>query len=139
MESEGAMDSAPVASSGVTISSRGGIIRWWEVRRLHYNLFVGLSGLISMVLVLVAGSAAVKPGVDFEEPLGMILFPIAFGIMANLCYTAGWITDIFLYRGAPRSRLFQTGLIFSIALAALPGLWAVIAWLITLYTGQKWD
>jgi hypothetical protein len=100
---------------------------------------VGFTGISSIVLVLIAGSAAVKPGVDFEEPIGLIFGPIVFGITANVCYTAGWIVDISLYRAAPRYKLFQFGLIFSIVLAGLPGLWAVIAWLITLYTGHKFD
>ena len=93
--------------------------------------------LISIVLVLVAGSAAVKPGTDFVEPLGLILFPVVFGIASNLCYTAGWIIDIVLFCSAPRLRLFRTGLIASTALASQPGLWAVIAWMITIYTGHK--
>jgi hypothetical protein len=119
--------------------SRGAIILWWEKKRIRYNALVGLTGIFSIVLVLVAGSAAVKPGVDFEEPIGLIFGPIVFGIIANACYTAGWIVDISLYRAAPRYKLFQFGLIISIVLAGLPGLWAVIAWLITLYTGHKFD
>ena len=125
-------------SDGVSLSRRA-IILWWESKRIRYNLIVGLTGISSIVLVLVAGSAAVKPGVDFEEPIALIFGPIVFGIMANVCYTAGWIVDIGFYRAAPRFKLFQFGLIFSIVVAGLPGLWAVIAWLITLYTGHKLD
>jgi hypothetical protein len=134
------MDPAPdrPQSDGILLSRRA-IILWWENRRIRYNVMVGLTGISSIVLVLVAGSAAVKPGVDFEEPIGLIFGPIVFGIMANVCYTAGWIVDISLYRAVPRYKLFQFGLIFSIVLAGLPGLWAVIAWLITLYTGHKFD
>jgi hypothetical protein len=129
-----AAESSPALPTGL---SRTGIIRWWESRRIRFNIFVGSAGLISIVLVLVAGSAAVKPGTDFVEPLGLILFPVVFGIASNLCYTAGWIIDIVLFCSAPRLRLFRTGLIASTALASQPGLWAVIAWMITIYTGHK--
>ena len=49
--------------------TRTDIVRRWEARRLRFNLYVGTVGLTSWFLVLIAGSAAVKPGVDFEEPL----------------------------------------------------------------------
>jgi len=115
------------------------IVRWWEIRRIPYNLLVGTTGILSLVLMVFVGSMAVKPGDDFEEPMGLIFFPIAFGIMANLCYTAGWIIDLVLYRGEPRRKLFQVGLIFSTVLASLPGLWAICAWLFTVYSGKKLD
>jgi hypothetical protein len=89
------------------------------------------------VLVLVAGSAAVKPGDDFEEPLVMICGPILYAIFANLAYTAGPIVDTMLFRGSPRRKLFKAGYVFSLVLTAMPGVWAVTAWIITLVTGQK--
>jgi hypothetical protein len=115
------------------------IIYWWESRRIRYNLLVGLTGVISLLLVVVFGSMAAKQGDDFEEPMGLIVFPIVFGVIANLCYTSGWNTDLAFYRGTPRYKLFRVGLIFSIVLASLPGIWAVIAWLFTVCTGKKMD
>ena len=119
--------------------SRWQIVRWWEVRRIPYNLLVGATGILSVVLMVFFGSMAVKPGDDFEEPMGLIFFAIAFGIVANLCYTAGWIVDLVLYRGEPRRKLFRAGMTFSIVLASLPGAWGVCAWLITLFSGKKLD
>ena len=58
-------------------------------------------------LVLIAGSAAVKPGVDFEEPLMMIFGPVLYVILANIAYTAGPIFDTVVYRGSPRKKLFK--------------------------------
>ena len=115
------------------------LIRWWEARRLRYNLMVGAVGVITWFLVLCVGSLAVKPGVDFEEPIMMIIGPIIYGLFANLCYSLGWIVDTRFYRGRPRTRLYTTGLIFSLVLTALPGIWAVIARGITLHTGKKLD
>jgi hypothetical protein len=69
----------------------------------------------------------------------MIVGPAIYAICANLCFTLGWVADTALDRGRPRNRLWKAGLIFSLVLTALPGIWAVIAWCITLYTGQKLD
>jgi hypothetical protein len=120
-------------------SPRKDIIRWWEARRFRFNVIVGAVGTATWILVMTAGSAAVKPGVDFEEPLVMILGPFVYGFLANICYTLGWIIDTIFYRGTPRTRLYKSGLIFSVVLTALPGFWAVVAWLITVYTGRKLD
>jgi len=119
--------------------SRKDLVRWWEARRLRFNMWVGSVGVITWLLVLIVGSLAVKPGVDFEEPLMMIFGPIIYGVMANLCFSIGWIVDTMLYRGRPRAALYKAGLIFSVVLTALPGIWAVVAWCITLYTGKKLD
>ncbi len=115
------------------------IISWWESRRLTFNASVGLVGMVSWVLVLVAGGASVKPGVDFEEPFAMLFGPILYAILANICYTFGWIVDLVTYNNGPRKALFKVGFIFSLILTALPGLWAVTAYLITLHTGHKLD
>jgi hypothetical protein len=120
-------------------TTRRDIIGWWESRRLHFNLWIGVTGFVTWWLVLIAGGASVKPGVDFEEPLAMILGPIANAILANVFYTSGWILDVVTSADGPRKTLFKIGLIFSVVLTALPGLWAVAALLITLYTGRKLD
>ena len=121
------------------MSTRKEIIHWWEAKRFRFNVVVGAVGIVSWILVLIAGSAAVKPGEDFEEPIAMIFGPFVYAFFANLCYTLGWIVDTIFYRGSPRIRLYKSGLIFSAALTALPGVWAVVAWLITVYTGKKLD
>jgi hypothetical protein len=70
------------------------IIRWWESRRLHFNLYVGLTGFATWRLVLVVDGASVKPGKDFEEPPAMIFGPIAWAILPTMCYRFGWIFDV---------------------------------------------
>jgi hypothetical protein len=120
-----------------SVVTRQEIICWWEGRRFRYNFYMGIVGIVSWLLVEVAGSAAVKPGEDFEEPIIMIFGLVLYAILANLCYTFGWIVDVSAYRGRPREGLFKGGFIFSLALTALPGIWAVVALLITMYTGRK--
>jgi hypothetical protein len=119
------------------ISTRGEIITWWEVRRLRFNLYVGVVGAVTWLLVLIAGSAAVKTGADFEEPLAMLFGPFVYGFLANVSYTLGWVMDMVFYRGKPRTHLYKAGMIFSMVLTALPGVWAVAAWIITLIRGEK--
>jgi len=66
---------------------RTDIVRWWEARRLHFYVYVGVVGVIAWFLVLIAASAAVKPGEDFEEPFVMIFGPVIYAFFANACYT----------------------------------------------------
>ena len=121
------------------LSTRGDIIRWWEARRHTYNGVLLAVGFASLLLVLTAGSAAVKPGEDFEEPFAIISGTAIYVAMANLCYTLGWVVDTIWYNGNPRKRLYKSGLTLAVVLSALPGVWAVVAWLITVYTGRKLD
>ena len=120
-------------------ATRREVFRWWEARRGNYNLLLLCVGVVTWILVLVAGSHAVKPGVDFEEPLAMIVGPLIYALLANICFTAGPLFDVLFYVERPRLPLFKAGLYFSLALTALPGIWAVVAWLITIYTGKKFD
>jgi hypothetical protein len=126
-------------SEEASATTRREIVAWWESRRFRFNLYVGIVGAITWLLVLIAGSAAVKPGVDFEEPVAMIIGPFVYGLLANICYTLGWIVDTVSYRGMPRTRLYKAGVIFSIVVTSLPGVWAVVAWIMTLITGRKLD
>jgi hypothetical protein len=112
---------------------------WWEARRLQYNVLVGIVGFVTWWLVAIAGSAAVKPGVDFEEPIAMIVGPPVYVVLANICYTFGFVANLIISRGKPVKRLFVIGLMFSLALTALPGLWAVYCWIHSIVTGQKMD
>lgn len=123
----------------ISLSTRGELIRWWEARRFEFNGLVLAGGFASLVLVICAGSAAVKPGVDFVEPFVVIPGTAIYLALANLCYTLGWVVDTAFYNGRPRTTLYKSGVIFAVALTALPGVWAVIAWLITVHTGQKLD
>jgi hypothetical protein len=70
--------------------TRKEIIAWWEARRFRFNLYLGIVGAIAWFLVLIVGSAAVKPGTDFEEPVAMLIGPFIYGFLANICYTIGW-------------------------------------------------
>ena len=105
------------------------VILWWEVRRVPYNLIVGGVGLLSLAafLALIGHCGDVKPGEDAFEPILLFLTAIA----ANVCYTAGWVTEISLLRGHPSEpsiapRLLRWGLAFSLFVVVLPAVvWAI--------------
>lgn len=113
------------------------LVKWWEARRLRYNLLIGSVGIVTWVVVAFAGSMAVKLGEDFVEPSVMIIGPIIYAVTANLCFCLGWAIDMIFYRGHPRSFLYKWGLILSVIITALPGVWAVAACSVTLYTGRR--
>ena len=56
------------------------IFLWWEQRRLHYNLLVGLCGLPTLAVMWFV----------FHMPLNLLISgTIAYGCAANICYTIG--------------------------------------------------
>lgn len=104
----------------------GAVFKWWEARRPAYNLIVGAAGcatitLISLTLVLPFPFRGVAP------PLPVLVGGAAvYGVLANLCYFLGPLTEIAMYRlwgdEAPRAGpvLFRQGLIFSVGLTLFP-------------------
>lgn len=106
------------------------VIFWWEARRLPYNMIVGLSGALSGLLIL--GNGFVTERV-LGEPIGLpdppvfaVIAVIAYGIMANVCFTGGWIAEL-LSRRVWGDRVAAFGevaltlvTIFSVLLTLLP-------------------
>ncbi|MDH3734605.1 MAG: hypothetical protein OEU54_13835 [Gemmatimonadota bacterium] len=93
----------------------GAIFKWWEKRRLPYNLIVGASGLATLTL-----NALV-----FGPPSGAaeVFFPIAaVGIFANIAYTLGSIVEVTVNNRWGRNVLpvgpvlFRQGVLFSVGL-----------------------
>jgi hypothetical protein len=75
-------------------------------------------------------------GQDAVEPLALALGAVVYGIIANLCYTLGWIfevrgsrTDATLAR-LRGGKLFLTGLWLSSLLTTAPLWFGVIFWLV---------
>ena len=100
------------------------VIQWWESRRLMYNAIVGGVGLFTLTYVFLLERFLFDPG-PFE--LTNLLFAtLAYGIAANVCYTAGWIVENVVERWMKRPvyglgpALFRHGLVFSIGLTLLP-------------------
>ncbi|MEJ2206992.1 MAG: hypothetical protein P8170_23140 [Gemmatimonadota bacterium] len=112
--------------------STGQILRWWEARRLPYNLIVGSAGLLSLGVVTVVSLLPPHPwGMRLAFPWPAV---IAFGVLANLCYLLGPAVELTaqkLWRGKVLPlgpSLFRMGLTFSVGLALLPILLVLIGW-----------
>ena len=78
-----------------------------------------LSG--GVTIAIAPAMIAVKPGEDFEEPLGMLSGTVIYAALANFCYTLGWVVDTVLYNGRPRRRLYRSGMILAVVLTAPHG------------------
>ncbi|MEJ0089693.1 MAG: hypothetical protein WDM80_08120 [Limisphaerales bacterium] len=75
------------------------IILWWELRRFAFNLIVGATGILTCALLLCEELFAEKQFGDVigggGSPLLAIFGVLAYGITANICYTGGWICELF--------------------------------------------
>ncbi|MDR1190498.1 MAG: hypothetical protein LBK60_02390 [Verrucomicrobiales bacterium] len=108
-----------------------GIIAWWEIRRIPYNLIVGVTGILVVIMITLGAWACEARGgvpIGYCDPPFLMFFGIfIYAFMANVCYTVGWITELFIRacKGADNGIgrvLFFTGLLFSIALTVAPGI-----------------
>jgi hypothetical protein len=107
-----------------TLGSPLAIIKWWEVRRIPYNILIGVYGIISLMLFyfFIRSSGKLEPGEDAVEPTAFI----AAAIAVNLVYTAGWLVELTLrYVFEVRSTrtgpcLLKAGVIVSFVVASLP-------------------
>jgi hypothetical protein len=120
--------------TGGTLTT-GQVIRWWELRRLLYNvvlLVVGVAAIAGMEWLM---TKVIPMGEDAIEPMALVLGVVVYGIMANLCYTLGWVVEL---RGrktdpaAARRRgqwMFRAGLLFSCVLTSVPFWFACVYWI----------
>ena len=90
----------------------GAIFKWWEKRRIPYNLIVGASGLATM------GVHALVHGI----PPGAWSAVVAVGLLANVAFTVGSIAEVAANtfwgkRVLPVGPvLFRQGVLFSVGL-----------------------
>lgn len=104
------------------------VVQWWESRRLAFNAVVGFSGLVTLaasnVIELTFGNGW------FPVPWQVI---VAYGLAANVCYTAGCVVENAVERWLGRPvyglgpALFRYGLVLSVGVTLLPvGLVAIV-------------
>jgi hypothetical protein len=117
-----------------TPSSAWAVVRWWERRRLFYNLSVGAAGLVTVATAFLLSWLPPSSG-QIGPPL--ILVPI-YGIMANIFYSLGAPVDLLLRRrlgdqaGPVAQAVFRYGYAFSIGLTLLPIPLMLIGWVLTI-------
>jgi len=106
------------------------VIGWWERRRPLFNAVVGATGLVTLSLLGLATGAGI-----FMQP-GLWLGVTAYGIAANVCYSAGAPLELLLERWLGRQTyglgpaLFRYGLVYSVGLTLFPlglGAFAAVA------------
>lgn len=114
-------------------------VRWWESRRMVFNKAVGAAGLVTL-----AGASlflSLPPHGSVIPSEVMVMSAVVYGVLANGCYTLGWIAELIARRAWGRSSpdlgplLFRQGLIFSVGLTLLPILLAVMGWVARIVVG----
>ena len=120
--------------------SFGSIVRWWESRRLAFNVFVGGAGLVSLSAL---GLTALLTG-DLPAPSDWPSIVLAFGVMANVCYVMGPPVEIALQKLwgdkvlPVGPTLFRMGLTFSVGLALFPALLISMFWVARIVFSLFW-
>ncbi len=114
---------APLASAWATIG-------WWEARRIPFNLIVGSAGILSCVVVGIVGLGSYflfdsdfgLPGSPFLSLMAVMIY----AVMANVCFTFGWIAELGVRKAWPAevdrfaTLSFSLGLVFSTLLTLTP-------------------
>ncbi|MBX9669592.1 MAG: hypothetical protein K2X93_18355 [Candidatus Obscuribacterales bacterium] len=109
---------------GPTKSTTFDIIGWWEARRLPYNILVGIAGIVTLLVWDIFRVAN----------LSSLIWPaIAYGIIANVCYTSGWMAELLARRLFKEKAehfgpiLFAIGLLFSMLITFGPSCLVVLS------------
>ena len=119
-----------LCSRDIPVTSNWAAIGWWETRRASFNLIVGSAGIISCVTfgVVGLGDFFLFHG-EFPAPNGLTLLAIIFyGVVANLCFTGGWVVEILVRKLWPKeadrfaTSSLYVGLLFSTLLTLAPGI-----------------
>jgi len=98
------------------LSDTGQIIGWWETRRVPYNLLVGIAGVVSIAVCLLAvgvgGAFLDKPLQRPDPPL--FGFVLVYAVIANVFYSGGWLAELIWLRlwriRQPRLAVLSLGL-----------------------------
>jgi len=113
----------------VPITTARDAISWWEARRVPFNLIVGSAGIFTCVVIgVVAAASWALFNRDLRPDPPLFAVVLLYGLFANICFTGGWITELFVRRVWPRkadrfaTSSFSLGLLFSVLLTLSPGI-----------------
>ena len=67
-------------------------IAWWEVRRIPFNIMIGMYGLLCLACFYwgIMGSGHLTPGDDAIEPIALLAAPFVI----NVLYCLGWLVEV---------------------------------------------
>jgi len=112
------------------------VIGWWEARRVAFNLIVGTAGVITGIIDLtIVAAANIFFHSDFGlpgSPLLAVFGVILYAVLANVCFTGGWIAELLVRQIWPEEAQgfartsFALGLAFSVLLTLTPGILLVV-------------
>jgi hypothetical protein len=127
----------PLFRWDVSITSTRAVIGWWETRRIPYNLIVGSAGILTCIAIAIVGMGSyIFFDSDFglpDPPLFAIFGVILYGILANVCFTGGWVAELIVQRIWPEeanrfaTTSFSLGLILSVLLTLTPAILVGVA------------
>jgi hypothetical protein len=107
------------------------LLRWWESRRLTYNVAVGGAGLLTLAVIELFNALPPRmPG-----PPHLWRGVVVYAVLANLGYCLGWTTEVAMRavwkEQAPDAgpALFRQGLSFAVGLTLLPIPLAGLSWI----------
>ena len=111
----------------------GAIFKWWEKRRLAYNLAIAGAGLFTYVYgTIVTLLPPNSEGLEYPPLEG----PLVILLLANLLYLLGPATEALVARTLGHDRpsvgpaLFRAGLTVSVGLALFPSLVMTLIWIV---------
>jgi hypothetical protein len=117
------------------------VIRWWESRRIFFNLVVGCAGVVtcvSMIICAFVSEPIVGEAIGLPDgPLLGVFGIIVYAILANICYSFGAVSELLLRTNMPIDasaafavRAFRAGITFSTVLTLTPAIfcWFAFAW-----------
>jgi hypothetical protein len=114
------------------LTTAGEVIGWWESRRIPFNLIVGTTGVITCIVgVVVSEASSILFGIDSglpDPPIFGLIAIFIYGIMANICFTGGWVAELVGRKFWPHEAdkaatlSFTLGLAFSVLLTLTPGI-----------------
>ena len=125
----------PSESAVPEVLTRRQVVRWWELRRPLFNLSLMVVGFASIAVMEWLLPTLLPEGDQVVEPTSLVLVVIVYGVLVNLCYTLGWVTELCERKSnqmVARERaqlLFRVMLAFSLILATGPLVYACAYWL----------
>ena len=111
------------------------VIAWWETRRIYYNaalLFIGIAAIVGFEFVM---DKAIPVGEDAIEPMALLVFVPLYALMANVCYTLGWIFELAgrntdtVYARRRARWMYRRGMLFACLLTSLPFWYSYVFWI----------
>jgi hypothetical protein len=118
------------------------VVLWWEIRRIPYNLIVGVAGLTTGVIAVIAGLLVESQGGEAifpDPPLFAVIAILLYGVAANVCYTAGWIFELVARKWWPADSVafgrlsFLFGIIGSIIVTFIPAILIVLGSIVQVF------